>query len=83
MSEAAETTASVELRPGLLRGFLGIWTFEWQSRLTWGKLWMAACFVGAIPALMLATLPEGETEAFLGWILNFHLLLLVPALKQN
>lgn len=78
MDHNANEAAPVDLRPGLVRAFLGIWIIEWQGRLTWGKLGAAASFVFAIPLLMFITLKDQQSEPFLWWVLNFHLLLAVP-----
>ncbi len=73
-------TAAVQanLRPGFFRSFLGVWTFEWQSRMTWGKLWTVAMSIFALPALMLLTMPHGSVDTFCHWAVTFYLLLVIP-----
>jgi len=84
MSAEADTTveggegSGVQLKPGLVRAFQGIWTFEWQSRMTFGKLGSAAAAVFALPLLMLLTLPQASADTFHSWAVTFFLMLVVP-----
>lgn len=76
-SGAADEPA-VQLKPGLLRAFQGVWTFEWQSRMTFGKLGSAAAAVLGLPILMLITMPQGSVDTFHSWAVTFFLLLVLP-----
>lgn len=78
MSQPPEANVGIDLKPGLLRAFKGIWIFEWQNRMTLNKMWLAACFVFTVPILMVTTLNDGQTGAFLRWLTSFHLFLLLP-----
>lgn len=78
ISTEAAPSVQAGLKPGFIRSFLGIWTFEWQSRMSFGKLWMAALGVFALPALMLLTMPHGDKTTFFYWAVTFYLMLVVP-----
>lgn len=78
MSSAEQTTARVDLQPSLWRAFLGLWAFEWQTRMTPGKLLQAAAIVAVIPGLMFTTLRGGQTREFVDWIITYHLFLMLP-----
>jgi ABC-type transport system involved in multi-copper enzyme maturation permease subunit len=75
MNQAAE---KLNLQPGLLRTFLGLWLFELRTRTTLGRLAQSALLVIGMPVLMYVALPGGDDEHFREWLVTFHLLLAVP-----
>lgn len=66
------------VKPGAIRALLGLGIFELRSRTTLAKLAQSAALILGIPAMMLLVLPTGDAKPFLNWIVNFHLLLVVP-----
>jgi len=78
MNATNENNAQTELAPSLGRAFLGLWSFEWQARMTPGKLFQSAALVLVIPALMLVALKQDQKREFIDWIVTYHLFLMLP-----
>ncbi|MGB0581152.1 MAG: ABC transporter permease [Limisphaerales bacterium] len=78
MSDTKEDNAQLVLTPSLGRAFLGLWSFEWQTRMTPGKLAQSAALVVVIPILMFIALKEGQKREFIDWIVTYHLFLMLP-----